>query len=291
MAADDLAEMDWGKLRELVERGGGRSVVKFVQSVPDPEDRQNIYTFAQRAFRKRDWNGKNFDDQIHVVQAGIADAIRQSEETAGKGVAELARVWKYKASLLSYTLAADLADCWPEDAAPRERRHLEAGLRAALDSIRWRHELGKPPGRRAKSYWAMGMHQLSLGNRREALDGFQTAFGLSVEALSEGGTSGYDAATRAPGLFESAEVHVKSGGDFAVILHSGYMGLARRALGDPEGARQLERACSAFEKTIRDFPEMEEDSRVGLDRLRHVERKFAPAGGVSRPGSASSAPR
>lgn len=274
MAADDPAEQYWEKLRELMEQSGWRKVVELIQGIANPEERRSVYAFAQRAFGQRDWKGKNLNDQIYVVRAGIADSAWQAAEAAESGDAELARACKDKANVMSYNLAADLAECWPGDAVPREREHFEAGLRAAHDCVLWRHELGKPPERRAMAYWAVGMHQLSLGHRIEALGAFQIALGLAAEALSGGADPAKPGTPAGPEPFAAAEVHVKPGGDFSAILYSGYTGIARRALGAPEGARQLERACSAFEKTIQDFPEMEEDARIGLEQLRWVERKI-----------------
>ena len=65
------------------------------------------------------------------------------------------------ASILSYNLSADLADCWPGDEKERTRAHFEAGLAAAKDCVRWREELQNPPGTLSMAWWAKGMHPRS----------------------------------------------------------------------------------------------------------------------------------
>ena len=155
----------------------------------------------------------------------------------------------------------------PGDEAPRERRHFEAGLRAAEDCVRWRRELGKPPDKRAMAYWAAGMHQMSLGNLYEALGAFETAAGLA--RLSVVGT-GRD--------------EVKAGSDFGVLLYAGYLGIARWMLGDHEGRTLYEAACAAFdETTTKSEGEQQEDAVFGVAQLRWVAGKFRPGGAAVQP--------
>jgi hypothetical protein len=285
MAQNDLDEQYRVQLKAALEEGGAPKVVAFIQNAPDAELRRNLYSLVRRAFPERNEGAKNFDDLIFVTRAGIAEAFRQAELARARVDLELANECKDSANRLSYNLAADLAECWPGDEAPRERRHLESGFRAACDCIVWRQELGKPPDRRAMAYWAAGMHQLSLGNPIEALGWFETAAGLAAKAIGSkaetageaGGPTDGVGTPEAGGL--NAADYVKPGGDFGVILYHGYAGIARHLLKNPDGMHQYKRACLSFQGTINNFkdPEMVEDARFGLEQLQWVERRFMSA--------------
>jgi hypothetical protein len=244
------------ELLACMERGGPREVVRFIEAIPDPEARRTTYALAQKRFGTRDWPGKDLDALIEIVTAGISESLRQAGDAASSEAA-----WKLTdfANILSYNLSADLAECWPEDATARERHHVEAGLRAAEDCVRWRRELGKPPDRRAMAYWAVGMHQLSLGNLHEALGAFDTASGLARVAVVGTGRD-----------------EVKPGGEFGVILYAGYAGIARWRLGDERGRAEYEQSCQAFQGSAARFPEQKEDAEFGLSQLRWVARRFSP---------------
>ena len=255
--ATELEEQRWEELRTRIEKGGPSEVIRYLESISDPEARRTAYVEAQKGFGNREWTGRSFDALIEVATAGIGETLRQALEA---GDPEETRKLTDFANRMSYNLAADLAECWPNDEAPRERRHLEAGLRSAEDCVRWRRELGKPPDRRAMAYWAVGMHQMSLGNLYEALGAFQTAVGLARVAVVGTGRE-----------------ELKAGADFGVVLYYGYLGIARWLLEQPEGRTQYEEACTAFEGTIEKFDgEPREDAQFGLDQLRWVVKKFGP---------------
>ena len=277
MAAEDPDQPLKDKLRSILEEGGGGRVVAFIQGTPDPEQRRKLYTLARLSFPDRKSPNRRFDELIRIARAGIVEGLRQADQARARGDTDEARECIDFANRLSYNLSADLAECWPGDEAPRERRHFEAGLRAAYDCIVWRQELGKPPERRAMAHWAAGMHQLSLENHIEALCDFEAAFGLALQgavaakAAAGGGTPAPDA---------KPEAFVKANSDFAVNLYYGYAGIARHLLGDAAGTRQFEQACSAFEGTLEAPSDKEaaEDAKFGLDQLKWVERKFMAAG-------------
>ena len=272
MASDDADDQHRDKLRSALEEGGADRVVALIQGSAEPELRRRLYTLARHVLPDREKSDRRFDDVIRIARAGIAEALRQAELARGRSDAVDARECIDFANKLSYNLSADLADCWPGDLAPRERRHFEAGLRAAYDCVVWREELGKPPDRRAMAHWAAGMHQLSLGNVIEALCAFEAAFGLALDG----------AAASAPDGGEDAkpEDYVKPNGDFGVSLYYGYAGIARHLLGDEAGTRQLEQACAAFTATLQAPKDKEasDDAQFGLEQLRWVERKFSGAG-------------
>jgi len=270
MAGDDADQLYKDKLRSVYAEGGSDKVVAFIQGTDDAGLRRKLYALARQVLPDRKSKEPRFDDVIRIARAGIAEGLRLAELARARGVAEEARECIDFANRLSYNLAADLADCWPGDEAHRERRHFEAGLRAAYDCVVWRQELGKPPDRRAMAHWAAGMHQLSLGNVVEALCAFEAAFGLALQAAAAaGGVENL-----------SPETYVKPNGDFGVILYYGYAGIARHLLGDDSGLRQFELACAAFEETLKNprDKDVAEDARFGLDQLRWVDRKFAGLG-------------
>ena len=255
----DVEQDRWEELRVVMEEGGAKAVVDRIDAIEDPETRRTVYALAQKSLARKEWAGKNFDGLIDVVTAGIGESLRQALESGEPE--EIYKLTEF-ANIMSYNLSADLAACWPGDDAPRERRHFEAGLRAAEDCVRWRRELGKPPDRRAMAYWAMGMHQLSLGSLWEAVGAFETAAGLA--RVSVVGT-GRD--------------EVKAGGEFGVILYAGYLGIARWATGDPEGRAVYERACEAFKATTEKFDgEQKDDAAFGLEQLQWVARTHVPNG-------------
>jgi uncharacterized protein (TIGR02246 family) len=264
--ADEFTDQHWDTLRAEHTSGGAVGVASLINRTPDIERRRKLWSFAQRSFMSKDWTGKSLDEVTAIVTAGIDESQRQA-------VAATSPDERYKAvehaNILSFNLSAELADCWPDSGRgqeTRERRHFETGLRLAEDCVRARRELGKPPERRALAYWAVGMHQLSLGNRWEALGAFETAAGLA--ALEVAGTD---------------KAGVKPGGDFAVILYEGYAGIARMALGDAAGRARYDRAIKAFEDTVAKFTgELKEDAQFGIDQLRVVEKRYAAG---SAPGS------
>ena len=255
---DDFAEQHWDEMRGRMERGGTHEVGAFIDTFADPEQRRTLWSFAQKAFTGREWQGKSFDRLIELVGAGMDESLVQYAEATDPDVQAKT---KEHANVLAFDLSAELAECWPGDVRPRERHHFETGLALAEDCIRWRRQLGKSPERRALAYWAAGMHHLSLGNRREALGYFDIAAGLAAEEVAGTDKSG-----------------VKPGGDYAAILYEGYVGLAAWGLGDPAGRDRYERAIRAFEGTVASFEGgAKDDAQFGLDQLRLVERKFAPA--------------
>lgn len=261
------ATTHWDALRERMEKGGPREVARYVLEF-EPDERKALFSFAQKSFARKEWLGKSFDGLIDVVQTGIDDALTLANQSTDP---EKAWKWTEHANILAFNLSADLCECWPGDEVPRERHHLETGLRLGEKSVRWRRELGKPPERRALAYWVVGMHHLSLKQTHEALGAWVTASGLAT------------ADREAAGLPH----RVEPGGDFAVILYAGYVGLARIAVGDAAGRAAYEAACRAFEETIARFPDKKDDAQFGLDQLRHVERKFVGTG----PGAPTSSTR
>ena len=247
-------EIHWEEMRTRMEAGGATAVADFVAGFND-EERRKLYSFAQISFYGREWEGKSFDGYVEVANAGIAEGLRQAE--AATSAEDSARLIDF-ANVLSYNLSADLAECWPGDTLPRERRHFEAGLKAAEDCIRWREELGKGPGPFATAYWAKGMHQLSLGDAGGASENFKRSLDYYVEVAKEAG--------------EATEVSPEAG--FGLILADGYLGLAEWAKGNAAGKGRYEVAVAAFREGAEKYPDKKDDFQFGIDQLEWVKKKF-----------------
>jgi len=259
----EFPEVHWERLRQEMEEHGPEGVIRFIGSF-EPKERLNLYSFAQRAFNSREFNvrgwggekrGKNFDDYIEVAQAGIAEAMRQSEEAT-----EEERKFNLKdfGNMMSYNLAADLAHCWPGDEMPREQKHFEIGLKAAENCIRWREELNKPASRRSMACWARGMHQISLGNPAAAADSFELALDYSLQDAAENNRPG----------------GISPESSFDTILDSGYLGIAEALMGKPEGRERYIEACRIFRTQAEQFEDKKEDATFGLEQLETVEKRY-----------------
>jgi tetratricopeptide (TPR) repeat protein len=253
-AKEEFPGIHWDEMKTAMETGGTDAVAEFINGFGDDE-RRKLYSFAQQAFYGREWEGKSLDGYIEIVNAGIAEGLRQAEAAGDPN--EAARLKDY-ANVLSYNMSADLAECWPGDETPRERRHLEAGLKAAEDCIRWREELGKGPFPFSIAYWAKGMHELSLGAKENALADFKKSFDYALEYAKAEGVS----------------MEVSPDGDFVVLLGAGYVGLAEWALGDVGGKTRYEEAVAAFRSQVDDYPDKKDDAQFGIDQLEWVRAKF-----------------
>lgn len=248
-------EAHWAEMRRLMEEEGPGAVIGFINGFDEDEQRRQLYSFGRFAFAMKEWEGKNLDALVAVANAGIAEGLRQAE--AATSAEDSAKLVDF-ANVLSYNLSADLAECWPGDTLPREKRHFEAGVKAAEDCIRWRQELGKGPGPFAMAYWAKGMHQLSLGDVDGAVVNFKKSLEYNVEVAKEEGTAG--------------EVSAEAG--FGLILAGGYVGLAEWVKGDEEGKGRFENALAAFREGAEKYADKKDDFQFGIDQLEWVKKKF-----------------
>ncbi len=237
----------WPALKAAAESGGGPAVVAYVAGRGDGLERRVLHLFLRQGLVKGDWAGKNLDAAIDVARAGIdemlAAAADADEAERRKGLTNLANV-------LSYNLAADLADCWPGDQATRGPSHFAAGLRAADDCVRWREELENGPAALSMAWWAKGMHQLSLEDVRGAKDSWGRSLAFAEEAA------------------DSAQA-------FSVLLGKGYLGLVRWISGEEEGRTEFREALASFAKQLLD-DERKEDARFGIDQLECVRERYGP---------------
>jgi hypothetical protein len=252
---EGFPESEWETLRGLMEDGGAGSVVEYILDFAEPADRLALFYFARPAFAYREWAGKNLDDLATVGEAGITEALAQADLAADEDARREFVEW---ANAEAYNLSADLAECWPGDDLPRERRHFEKGVELADRCLAWREELGKGPLAFSLAYWARGMHELSLGNVEPARADFAAALEHS-KAYAAG---------------EGLPADCVAGGEFTVILNSGYLGLARWIQGDPEGSVLYDQALGAFRGAADDYPEMADDALFGIEHLEKVRGVF-----------------
>lgn len=248
----------WETMKGLVERDGPVALIRFVEGF-EPASRRKLYEFGHRALSGRDWVGKNLDVLVTFVRAGIESALAQA---AGESSSQRADELKDAANRQAFNLAADLAECWPGDELPRERRHFQTGLEMARQAIAWRTELGKGPLPLALAWWAHGMHLLSLrdpSSIRAAISSFEHALDHARQV--------------AAGKQVPVDVHPDT--DFQVLLNAGYLEIARQLAGEstPGGPDVL----AAFRARVEKGGEDRDDFQFGLDQLDKVGQLFSSA--------------
>lgn len=232
-------------LRRTAEDGGAEAVLAFFDGFDDDLERRVLYVFARQALIMGEGEGRSLDIYVAVTRAVTR---RLLDEAAGADE-EKARRRKGLANIIAYNLAADLADCWPDDGLERSRPHFEAGLAAASDCVRWREEAGGDPAGLSMAWWAKGMHELSLGDARSAVASFARSLVY-------------------------AEKESDSESDFGVVLGRGYLGIARRIHGDPSGLDAFRDALRIFANQLLD-EKHKEDARLGIDQLETVKSRYA----------------
>jgi tetratricopeptide (TPR) repeat protein len=250
----EFPESEWPQLQELMEDGGAEAVVGYISAIEDPQRRRKLFVFAHQGFAYRDWEGKNLDALVTVVEAGIAEYLAQAGEAAADDERDKLLDG---ANIEAYNLAADLAPCWPGDELPRSNRHFEKGVELAERCLDWRHELEKGPAPFSMAWWALGTHQLFLGDYEEAADAFTKALDYAV----------LDAQAR------EEPIECAAGSDFSVLLNMGYLGLARWAAGDADGETLYRDALEAFNGTVVGHPDKSDDAEFGIAQLELVQSR------------------
>lgn len=245
-------ESRWPEMAEAARAGGAPAVLAFVDGHADDLQRRVLHLFARQGLVQREWEGRSLDVAAEVAQGSIGRLLDESRQAAEAGDEETARRRKELANVISYNLAADLADCWPGERPALERRHFEAGQAAAVDCVRWREELAKGPGPSAMAWWAKGMHELSLGRTQDAVASFERSLAFAREDADD----------------ERA---------FGTVLGRGYLGLARWIAGDDAGRALYREALGDFANQLTD-PERQEDARFGIDQLETVKQRYGPSG-------------
>lgn len=234
----------WPALLAAAEEGPD-AVEAVVAAFDDPLERRILYFFSRPGLVFEDWKGKNLDTIIGVARHGIREFLAQAEAATDE---ETALRLTDLANVMSYNLAADLADCW-EDGLERGTPHFEAGLAAADDCVRWRDNLGKGAGPKSMAWWAKGMHELSLG----LTDAAEASWRRSLEY---------------------AEEAADADDEFGVVLGRGYVGLAEWVGGQAEGRARWQAACDTFREQMKDEAK-KGDAQVGLDQLETAGKRYA----------------
>lgn len=212
------------KLGELLGKGVLVDILAFIAAAESPLERRQLFAMSQQTLARRREADRDLDLYIAVSRAGVDEGLRQAAAESVPG--EAARRKDF-ANVLAFTLASDLAECWPGDLAQRTREHLTTGLASAREAVQWRDELNKPPAARGVALFVRGLHELSLGQAKDAAASFERSLDFARRAATQGPAS------------------VVPGGDYQVVLVSGCLGLATRtALFDD--------ACTAFDATARD---------------------------------------
>ena len=239
----------WPGLKSMLEHQGPEAMIGAILAYELDAQRAALFRFARQGLLFADWNGKSLDAYMAVVDAGCS-WLGERAETAP---ADERNDYLNVLAELTFNFAADIADCWPGDDEPRERKHFERGAQVAEQSVGLRAELNKPDQSQHLGWWAFGYHQLRLGNTAAAADAMER----SLEHAR--------IAARAAG--EHDEITLQA--PFAVLIGAGYLGLARIADGEPSGPDLYGEAVAAFRAQL-DDPERNEDAQFGIDQLERV---------------------
>ena len=244
-SAEDFLGDQVDTLMVLIEEHGPQNVMDYIEEF-EPVQRLQLYDLTRELYIFREWEGRNIDDYITVMDSGIEEALSQANNASDSFTIT---VFLDMANAMSYNLSADLAECWPGDTLTRHRSHFERGLSAALQCIEWRHELDKGPYPFFMAYWAAGIHQLSLDRPREAIYSFVKSLNNAQQLTIDAGRP----------LGVTPEV------GFELLLAHGYLGLAMQVCGEDEG-EQYENAIHAFREGI-DYSEWSDDYSFGIAQL------------------------
>ncbi|MHB8571972.1 MAG: hypothetical protein ACYDAY_03305 [Candidatus Dormibacteria bacterium] len=199
--------------------------------------------------------GRTLDEYLESARAEIE--VRAANADLAADPAER-RVLLDEARVLAYNLAADLADCWPDDGQRRGTRHFQAGLEAGLECLRWTEELERGARARSTGHWVVGMHQLSLGQVPDAAASWKASLALAGEAAS--------------GSLRPEQ-------DFLVALTTGYLAIARMRLSDAGAEGELDRARSTFRSLADGAAEdagAAAEASLGLEQLDIVRERYSP---------------
>ncbi|HEY7270998.1 MAG TPA: hypothetical protein VH951_14330 [Dehalococcoidia bacterium] len=231
------------------------AVTELIASVSDAATRITLYTLSRRILVLDGGVAGGLDMAIEVADAGIAEV--QTMIQAG-GTDDQQRNLLRALHVLNFNLAADMCDCWPDDDRPRERRHHERGMEAALYLVGGAFDGMIESGALANDWWVTGMHQLSLGDP-----------GGSRESWNNALRAAQDLARREGKPDRGSDSIPK------VTLISGYLALA--AWLTSNGAER-EAAEAAFERAAGLFAAAQDDAdaRYSAGQLRKVAARYAP---------------
>ena len=240
----------WPALQAAARAGGAEAVLALIDGQAEDLQRRVLHLFARQGFVLSEWEGKDLALAAAVARGSIDRLVEEARVAGSAGDEEGARRRTELANVISYNLAADLADCWPGERPALTKALFEEGLRAAEDCIEWRDELAKGPGASSMAWWAKAMHLLSLGRIEEATNGFHKSLTFAREVA-------------------------QSDEDFSVLLGRGYLGLARWIGGEELGREDYQEALAVFESQLAQ-EESKDDARFGIDQLETVRLRYGP---------------
>jgi tetratricopeptide (TPR) repeat protein len=244
-------------LRRAAVEGGGVAVVEMIAGLPTFGERLVLYTLARQALSPASGIPGALDVLSDVADAATGECEALLSLTSDPGSAqELLRALH----MLNFNLAADLADCWPDDDRPRQTHHFERGLDAADYLLGPVFQGAVAPRALANDHWVRGMHLLSLGRQEEAAACWDEALRHAREAAVRlGAPAGGPEST------------------LQVLLLEGYNGIAGFVRGDREGGgRRLAQAAA----DLRRRAEREDEAKEALYLLGQLEKvcsRYAPA--------------
>ncbi|HXH20707.1 MAG TPA: hypothetical protein VNN10_01670 [Dehalococcoidia bacterium] len=214
-----------------------------------------LYTLGRQALVLEPGVPSGLDAAVAVADAGISEVEEYLEE-AGDAV-ERQNLMR-ALHMLNFNLAADLADCWPDDEVPREQRHFERGLRAAESLLGPLFQGAVAPDVLANDHWVKGMHLLCLGRPEEAFRAWTDAAACAAEAATRAGLP-------ATGPDSSLQF----------LLLSGYLGIALAARGGQEGkvGRTLLTTALGYLRQRRRRPEEAAEAGYFIGQLEKVSAK------------------
>jgi hypothetical protein len=245
----------WPQLRSALESGGAAAGVAFINGTfSDDLERRVMYFFAKNGMLDAQWPGRNLDAYINVMDAGIAECLRQAdaapdEETKHKRI--------NSANVLSYNLGADLACCW-DDGLTRTPAHFTRGLKCGEDCLRWRLQLGNPPFTFAIAHWLRGIHRLALGDKSGALADFQESLRYAEVVAADSG--------------KPTDL---AGGDSNIVFGHGTVALTQLILGDTAARAEYNQVRSIFAEQLQsEDTEVRGDAEIYDPQLAVLAQRF-----------------
>ncbi len=241
-------------MRSAAETGGGQAVIDYIEGFESGPLRRVLYIASKQALAPPDFKDKRLDDLITVSDAGIVEMLRQAEAASDdEAYGQCIRA----AHIVSFNLAAELADCWPEDDLPRTDAHHQRGVVAATDCLLWSESAGEPMPI-SNDYWARGIHQLALGDAPAAIRSWTLSLELAETAAEN----------------EGQPADSGPAGTFAVNLNAGYLGLARWITGDEAGRVQYDGTIAAFKSKL--GSDEDADAQLGIGQLEKTRDQHGP---------------
>lgn len=248
-------EQRWPQLREAAEQHGVSGLVDAIKQMSDPLERRVLFMFARQGLLATGWL-ERFDLMIGVADAGQRELLAEIEAATTDDETRSKR--RHALHSMLFNLAADLAECWPDDPDRRQRHHFEKGRDTAVEALRINDILNSPASTYANDWWIRGVHEWSL-HAPECLESLATAVRYAKEQAAADGASS-DIGAKAP---------------YTVLCFEGYHALAAQwqQPADAGATERYEHVCAAFEAQMADEA-TRGDAEFGLAQLRFVKQRF-----------------